>query len=141
MEVFMNFYGKVEYKKKTYINLPNLDSYFYFFLNEIIKNWNFSILKLSKILKLDHEIIENWFNSKAVKLFELNDVEKRKALIKLIIIYKKLSKMFSDSHNQKLWLETYHPELKDIPINKIEYSYDGINEIKQYLDYICERGA
>ena len=42
---------------------------------------------------------------------------------------------------KKICLEFLTANRTNAAINKIEYSYDGINEIKQYLDYICERGA
>jgi hypothetical protein len=64
-----------------------------------------------------------------------------RVIIHLLAIHRSLEAMFNNPAHQRAWLTTFHPHLQAIPLELMSKSIDGLIFIRQYLDYVRERGA
>lgn len=62
-------------------------------------------------------------------------------VIHLLAIHRSLEAMFDDPKQQRALLETFHPELNEIPEKLMGESISGLIFVQQYLDYVRRRGA
>lgn len=97
--------------------------------------------EIANILHLPANTVNNWLKSGRIPITSSLLHPDIQAVIHLVAIHSSLEAMFEDPIHQSAWLSTLHPELNVIPLDQMRESIDGLIFIRQYLDYIRERGA
>lgn len=102
---------------------------------------NWSGTKIAKILHLPANTLNTWLKNGTVPINTVVLPPDVQAVIHLLAIHRSLEAMFDQPAHQCAWLETFHPELNDVPENRMAESVSGLIFIRQYLDYVRGRGA
>ena len=96
---------------------------------------------LGRILSKDRSTIHRWKAESRIPGV-LSDKHLREAISHFIAIYRSLGAMFINKNDRKLWMTTDHPDFaNNTPLDVIEESFEGIINLRRYLDYIRGRGA
>ncbi len=105
------------------------------------EKWGYSGSRVAKLLRLSVSTVNTWLKKERVPIGRPPFDPTAEALLNLLAVHRSLDSMFSDSKNQVAWLETEHPELGFVPLEKIQESMEGLILVRQYLDYVRGRGA
>jgi hypothetical protein len=110
-------------------------------LNYLGKRLGWSNNKIINVLNLNPEVFNKWIQDGTVAIQYPKIQPDIQAALHLLAIHKSLELMFNNPELQNSWLSTMHPVLKVIPEELMTKSIEGLICIRQYLDYVRERGA
>ena len=109
-------------------------------LSFLKEQWGWSGAKIQDVIHIPATTVNSWIQSGYVNTSDnfSNDVQ---AILHLIVIHKDLDSMFEQPEDQLLWLNTFHPDIGEAPLETMKRSIEGLIGIRQYLDYVRGRGA
>jgi Protein of unknown function (DUF2384) len=105
------------------------------------RRWDWNGSEIARALRVPISTVNFWLAHKRVPVGRPPFAPVAEAVLHLLAIHRSLEAMFSESANQRAWLETKHPELGFVPVQKMRESFSGLTFIRQYLDYVRGRGA
>lgn len=104
--------------------------------------WNFSNDEMARLIGVRPNTYGGWKKKSEIPIKKPPYSPEIELIIALLSTYRSLGSMFSSAKDQRLWLNSIHPDFGNkTPLEYAKKSYENVFSLKQYLDYIRGRGA
>lgn len=104
-------------------------------IRKIKQTLGMSSKQLREVLNLPTGFVFDWLEAEKIDL-DFKTSKEGQALIDLVTIYLRVSKMFGGDKEQiKQWLTYRHKDFKTSPLNYLKQSEQKRKEIRDYIEY------
>jgi hypothetical protein len=107
-------------------------------ISRLAQRWDLKQRDLAKILGVDPGTITRWSQHTEIPS---KDRRLRESLQSLLAVHRSLGALFVNLDDQRQWLQTEHPVLREAPLAMMRRSLEGMITLRQYLDYVRGQGA
>lgn len=129
--------------KKIELGSPESGEVLCKYLKRIQEEWGLKQSEMAHFVRARPSTFNNWVKDGEIPISNAGFLQPElEAIIAVIAIHRSLGAMFSNPVDQRLWLDSPHPDFKSAsPRGFATESMANLIWLRQYLDYIRGRGA